>query len=135
MTQAALDSHQNFIYSPLSAAAIGAELQREILNFLPGQDVPLCQSVHCLAFKLLSIPDPEAAGKTVGVLIITDERELEEIFEFRELLEQANLIFMLPSNDTTLAQRVSELKPRKITFYNQEYSSVVEEILSFRNLI
>lgn len=122
---------KNLIYTPDAAALHSNRLLAEMEHLLPDTEIGICRSIQSLAYYLLPIRRAMESQKMVVVLFITQEEELRDLYEFRDLLEHINTIIILPEDADNLDMQAKELGPVQTTS-SSDLSAALEKIVGLR---
>lgn len=98
----------------------GKRLLKVIGQSVPGQRIEICHSVQKLSERLRK----PVFNVSVIVLFVTNEENLEEILKFKDYFEDLRTIIILPDSDPSLIKKAHILRPRYVTWADDDFSSV-----------
>lgn len=108
------------IYYSAASEPTGEKLQRVIeMNFSKDQ-IDNCRTVKALSERL----EQPSAEQLIVVILVTDHKDLDNIIRLQELLLGRRIILVLPDGKEETTSRGHRLRPRFITYRNNDYVDV-----------
>ena len=110
-----------FFYAKTKEGA-GKRLQKIIEMLVPKSKTVIFRTTNGLSRRLRR-PKP-ANDLTVGVLLATSRRDLQDILSIRELLGDVRIIMILPDREGETIAKGHSLRPRFITYADSDFEDI-----------
>jgi hypothetical protein len=107
------------LYTPVSGG-FGEELQREIEEIIPLNDVEVYRSIENLSNRLRQ----RAQDLPIAVLHAARREDLSDILSIRDLLCDVRIILVLPDRDESTIAKGHTLRPRFLSYTDSDLTDV-----------
>jgi hypothetical protein len=108
-----------FLYSPAGDPS-GDMLGQQIKANLPEAGMVVCRTIRDLS---QSLRQPEE-DLSVGVLLVSDQEDLQNIISIRHLFQTIRIILLLPNKEPETVAMAHQLRPRFLTGRNSDLAEV-----------
>ena len=100
----------------------GLRLRQKIEQITGAGQLAICQEIYRLKdFLLRQRPDIR-----IGILCISDERDLDRLISIESLFENIFIILVLPCIDDEIIAKGHKLKPRFFSYADSEFDDVAD---------
>jgi hypothetical protein len=107
------------LYTPVSGG-FGGQLQREIEELIPLNDVEVYRSIENLSNRLRQC----AHDLSIAVLHAARREDLSDILSIRDLLRDVRIILILPDRDESTVAKGHTLRPRFLSYSDGGFADV-----------
>jgi hypothetical protein len=107
------------LYTPVSGG-FGGQLQREIEELIPLNDVEVYRSIENLSNRLRQ----RAHDLPIAVLHAARRKDLSDILSIRDLLRDVRIILVLPDRDESTIAKGHTLRPRFLSYTDSDLTDV-----------
>ena len=126
---------KHLIYSSEALSYRSNDLKDEIEARFPGEGVVQRHSPESLAYMLLPLRSVQASKKMYAFIYAENVDELNEIYEFRDLLSGINIILILEKNDEESLNKAAQIDPILTTFIDEYPHTVIQDLLGLHEEI
>ncbi len=126
---------KHLIYSSESLSYRSNDLKDEIEARFPGEGVVQRHSPESLAYMLLPLRSVKASKQMHAFIYAENIDELNEVYEFRDLLSGINIILILEKNDDESLNKAAQIDPIMTTFIDEYPHTVIRDLLKLHEEI
>lgn len=107
-------------------------LQHKVEAVVPVESMEICRTIESLSERLCK----PLYGLSIGVMLATSQKELQELLIIRDFIIDFRLILVLPDRKKETIAKGHLLRPRYLTYADGDFTdvaAVLGKMLEFQN--